>query len=113
MDIELLNEVFIKYKDELEGYTYVTEKDIKNLSNGCYVVYISKKNFRKKGGLLKQIIDPTILELFDTYKNRRWYIYTTGHLIFYKNIVKNKMKELLIKMVNSDFDSIKKSKKKE
>lgn len=108
MNIDLLNEVFIKYKDELEGYTYVTEKDIKYLSNGCYVVYISKKNFRKKGGLLKQVIDPTILELFDTYKNRRWYIYTTEHLIFYKNIVKNKMKELLIKMVNDDFKSIKK-----
>jgi hypothetical protein len=112
MEIDLLNEVFIKYKDELQDYTYVTFKDIKNLSNGCYVVYISKKNFRKKGGLLKQIIDPTILELFDTYKNRRWYIYTSEYFIFYKNIIKNKMKDLLIKMVNSDFESIKKIKNK-
>jgi len=111
MNIESLNDIFIKYKDELEGYTYITQNDIKNLSNGCYVVYISKKNMRKKGGLLKQIIDPTIIELFDTYKNRRWYIYTNQHFIFYKNIVRNKMKDMLLKMINNDFENIKKGNK--
>ena len=41
MNVELLNEIFIKYKDELKGYTYISHDDIKNLSNGFHIIYIS------------------------------------------------------------------------
>jgi hypothetical protein len=92
-----------KIKDELIDYNYT--EDILNIPIGCHLKYVSKKNFIKKSGILKEIKDETILEL-RVFKTR-WFIYTDKYYIFYKKIVKNKFKKILEDLVKNDFKIIK------
>jgi len=93
-----------KFKNELIDYNYT--EDIINISIGSHLIYISKKNFIKKSGVLKEIKDETILEL--TIFKRRWFIYTNKYYIFYKKIVRNKFKKILEDLVKNNFKIIKK-----
>lgn len=102
----IIEELFIKYNDELNGYSYCEYNDINNIPIGNNIKYISKNTFIKKNGYLKEINDLSLLKLKNKF-NKEWYIYTNKYYIFHKKISNNKFKNMLQNLIDSNFDSIK------
>jgi hypothetical protein len=105
MENNILNDIFIKYSKELEEYTYIEPDKIEIIPNGCFVVYISKKNLVKKGGFLKRIINEDVIELLNMYKKRKWFVYPKNYVIFYKVPDCNQFKKTLLNMVKTNFSN--------
>jgi hypothetical protein len=103
---EIINYICKTYNNKLKDYIYVDPLLIKDIPLGSSIAYISKKNFSKKGGFLKSIKDDTILELINSYNKSRWYVYTQKYYIFYKIPNRNKLKNALLNLINSDFKDI-------
>ena len=91
-----------KYKTDLVDYKIVDD-NIELLPVNCYIKYISKKNYVKKGGFLKEVKDKNILKLY--IKNNSIYIYTKNYFIFYKERSNNTFKNQLKKLVDTNFSS--------
>ena len=56
-----------KYKTDLVDYKIVDD-NIELLPVNCYIKYISKKNYVKKGGFLKEVKDKNILKHYSEYR---------------------------------------------
>jgi len=102
----VVEELFIKYKNELVGYIYCDINNINDIPIGNDIKYISKNTFIKKNGYLKEINGSSILKLTNKFK-KEWYIYTNKYYIFHKKISNNKFKNILQNLIDSNFNSIK------
>lgn len=79
-------------KESLIDFKRVTKKT--KLQPGTYLRYIKKTNNSKYyGGFFKEYVDKGILQLYT--KGRKWMIYEEDCFIFYKNIERNKFRNLL------------------
>lgn len=98
-----------KYESELENYKYIESiEDLENVPIGTYIKYICKKSiFKKKGGFIRNVKDKSILELNNNLLKRKWYIYIDKYYLFYRVSEKEKLKNLLQKMINSNFEILK------
>jgi len=96
-----IKKIYLKYKDDLINYKYCSVTDIDSIPLKSNIKYISKNNFIKKNGFLKEIKNSNIMHLYNS--NRNWFIYVDKYYIFYKLHNKNKLKECLQNIINSDF----------
>ena len=103
---EKINQIYKMYKNELKNYIYVEGNDILNIPLGSCIKYISKNNLMKKGGFLREIKNSSILELINSQKKTKWFIYTDKNYIFY-NKNTNKLKDFLQTLIDSDFKDLK------
>jgi hypothetical protein len=93
----------LKYKDVLEGYTYVPEDNIDTIPINSHIQYIEKNNFKKKGGVLKLIRDSCILEI-RIFDRGKCYIYISKYYIFFKKKFRSSLKNTLKDLVDNDFN---------
>ena len=98
-----------KYEEELENYKYIQNvEDLENIPTGTYIKYICKKSiFKKKGGFFKDIKNKSILELYNNLIKKKWCIYIDKYYLFYRISEKEKLKNLLQKMIDSNFEILK------
>lgn len=93
--------------EELKDYTYVTILDINNIPLKSHIKYVNKSTLKKKNGFLNKIKED-ILELCTQNKKRKWHIYVEENYIFYGEYQrKNKLKDQLLKLLQSDFAELK------
>lgn len=104
MDEETIRNILLKYKDELDNYIYVPEDKLHEIPLKSRIKYISKGSLVPKNGMLRRVDENIILELY--MGKRKWYIYQNKYYIFYKK-QGSKLKLLLQKMVNNDFNKLK------
>jgi hypothetical protein len=102
-DKKLCNAI-IKYKDELENYIYVPEDNINSIPFGAHIQYISKISLIKKGGILKNIRDSSILEMKNFSTAKKWYVYIENCYIFYRIKSRPSLKDALKNLINNDFN---------
>ena len=92
---------------ELKDCQYVNDIDIINIPLKSHIQYVNKISLKKKMGFLKKIKEDTILELSTQSNTRKWYIYSNENFIFYGDYKrKNKLKDQLLKLLNSDFSEL-------
>lgn len=103
---------FIKntHKDNINNFKYID--NIQELIIGDYIWYFKKKNLMRKTGIVKQIIDNNIIELYNQQKNKIWFIYFSEYIIFKREKTTNKFKNLLQTLLDTDFEELTNIKKK-
>jgi hypothetical protein len=101
---EKLNIIKNIHKDNINNFKYID--NIEELLINDYIWYFKKKNLIKKTGIIKQIIDNNILELYNQQKNKIWYIYTEQHIIFKREKKNDKFKNLLQTLLDTDFQEL-------
>ena len=106
---DIIESIFLKYNLNVKDYKYIPYKSTIEIPEDSYIMYISKKSFIKKTGILKSVKDISIIELRSKNKKIVWYIYTDKHYIFLKTSTRDKFKDALRDLVNSDFKIIKKN----
>lgn len=103
-----LNIIKTKYKDDINNYKYI--HNINELSINDNIWYIKKSTLMKKTGIIKSIIDNSIIELINQQKNKIWYIYCNQYIFFKKehnNNNNNKLKNILQTLLDTDFQDMK------
>lgn len=100
---EIINKIFIKYNMELINYKYIEYENIKDVQKGSFIRYISKKNLIKKGGFLKEVKDPSVIELYNNMIRKKWCIYIDKYYLFYKVPNRNKLKNALQNLLDTNF----------
>jgi len=95
-----MEKIYLKYKKDLTNYKYCEYNNFQTIPLKCHIKYISKNNFIKKSGYLKENKN-SIMNLYNGNKN--WFIYTDKYYIFYKLYNKDKLKEYLQNIIDSDF----------
>jgi hypothetical protein len=95
--------------EELKNYKYIENiEDLENIPGGTYIKYISKNSiFKKKGGFFKNVKDKSIIELYNNYIKKKWYIYADKYYLFYRISQKEKLKILFQEMIDSNFKNLK------
>ena len=99
----LLEKIKEKYEKELTDYKYIEDTDSFDsiLSPGYLIIFISKKNCKKKKGYYQKCIQNCVMHL--TLQNKKkYYIYTSEYFFFYQ-IKKNKLKDILKELVRTNF----------
>ena len=89
------------YSLNLEKTIFIDEYNILNVPLGSYIIYISKDSLNKKGGFLVQIINDDIYKIKNY--NKTWIIYNNKYYMFYKEPIRNKLRNVLENMINNNF----------
>ena len=100
-NIILINKRLDKYSNYLVNTKYIDNNNILETPLGSYVIYITKDSLIKKSGFLVKIISEDIYKIKNY--NKTWIIYTDKYYLFYKEPVRDKLRELLNNLVNNDF----------
>lgn len=99
-----LNIIKNRYKDEIKNYEFIN--NINELSIGDHIWYLKKNCLNKKTGIVRKIIDDNIIELVNQQKNKLWYIYYNEYVILKRIYIKNKFKDMLQTLLDTDFEEL-------
>lgn len=92
-----------KYGNILGNYKYVNNEELFNLPANTHLIYINKNDLIKKSGFLIKFNSENILQIINL--NKKWHVYIDQHYIF-KKIEGDPFKIKLLKLLDSNFDSI-------
>ena len=98
----LIDKRLDKYSNYLKDTIYIDKNNILNVPLGSYIIYITKKSLIKKGGFLVQIINEDIYKIKNY--NKTWIIYNNKYYMFYKEPVRDKLRNILDNIVNNNFN---------
>ena len=110
-----INNFYLKFKEELDGYNYVSSKEeLFNLKSAGYIRYFDKNDNLKYGGLLLKVFESdsdnvdkrrTLILLKNT-DNKKWTISWENNMIFYKPQVKkgDNLRNLFISLLDKKID---------
>ena len=100
-NIILINKRLDKFTNYLVNAKYIDNNNILETPLGSYIIYITRNSLIKKSGFLVKIISEDIYKIKNY--NKTWIIYTNKYYLFYKEPVRDKLRELLNNLVNNDF----------
>lgn len=100
-NIILINKRLDKFTNYLVNTKYIDNNNILETPLGSYIIYITRNSLIKKSGFLVKIISEDIYKIKNY--NKIWIIYTNKYYLFYKEPVRDKLRELLNNLVNNDF----------
>ena len=100
-NIMLIDKRLDTYKSYLENTKYIDINNVLNVPLGSYIIYITKDNLIKKGGFLVKIINDEIYKIKNY--NKSWIIYNSKYYMFYKEPIRDKLRNILDRIINNDF----------
>lgn len=100
-NIMLIDKRLDTYKSYLENTKYIDINNVLNVPLGSYIIYITKDNLIKKGGFLVKIINDEIYKIKNY--NKSWIIYNSKYYMFYKEPIRDKLRNILDGIINNDF----------
>ena len=100
-NIMLIDKRLDTYKSYLENTKYIDINNVLNVPLGSYIIYITKDNLIKKGGFLVKIINDEIYKIKNY--NKSWIIYNSKYYMFYKEPIRDKLRNILDGKINKKF----------
>jgi hypothetical protein len=101
-----LEDILIKFKNDLLNYKYIEKEEIKNISIGSSICYFKKNTFKRKTGQIREIKNDDIIQLVSRNRKKIWFLYLDQNHIFLKESNKNKLKIALQTLIDDDFSSL-------
>ena len=97
-------EHYNKYKDELDGYTYIHNENIDLVSPGGLIKFININGELKGGGIVLMVLNKdklTEMKYFMKIPGKTYYLSYSNNYIFFTTNAKSKMRRILNNILKS------------